>query len=454
MTTLEALQKLHGYRGAEVYLVGGFVRDYIRRKKNKDLDIVVKGLTPHEIKTFLGRYGTSKYANLTFDVPIIIFRAFGDKFEAQITLPRDGQGRFRPNNSLKEDGQHRDFSINAMYLPINYKSKNDLIDFFGGYKDIRKRLIKAVGNPNKRIAESPIRMLRAISLAARTNYRISKSVMKAIGDNSKSIGLAPVEGIREELNEIILSRKPSRYFQIMQRTGLLAIVLPELNNCVRVRQDNRYHKFDVFRHCIYTCDNIEPNLVLRWAAVLHDIGKPDTREKKKGKTTFHKHEVVSAKLTKIVLERLRFRKDDVRDITHLVRMHMYHYTREFSDAAVRRFIKKAGITEKDLDSLGDLPLFKLRKAERKGNGFKTIPVTERQHDFEKRIVEVFRGSTGFEIKDLAVNGETLMRIFNLKQSKTVGDILKHLLDKVLENPKVNTEKELIKIAAEYLYYER
>lgn len=452
INTMGVLRRLNGYHGAEVYLVGGFVRDLIRRKRNDDIDVVVKKLKPSMIKMFLNRYGTAKYANLTFGVPIILFKAFGDRSEAQITLPRDLKGNFRPGNSLKQDAECRDFTINAMYLPVGYRSKKDVIDFFGGYRDIKMRIIRAVKDPDRRINESPIRMLRAVSLAARTRYRIDKDVMHAIVRNRNLIKDAPVESVREELNEIFVSAKPSTYLKVMQKTGLLEIILPELSKCAGVRQDKKYHKFDVFKHCLYTCDYIEPSLVLRLSAVLHDIGKPDTKDMHGERTTFHKHEVVSARLAKNVLERLRYKKEIIRSVTQLVRMHMYHYTRDFTDAAVRRFIKRAGITANDLENIENIPLFKIRKAERKGNGFKTIPITERQRDFETRIKNVFKGSKGFEIEDLDIDGKILMKLFNLESGPKVGDTLTYLLDKILESPKLNTRKELIKLSAEYIYY--
>jgi len=453
MNTMEALRKLNGYHGAEVYLVGGFVRDFIRRKKNGDIDVVVRKLKPAAIKTFLSKYGNAKYANLTFGVPIILFKALGDTVEAQITLPRNIKGDFRPGNTLKQDAECRDFTINAMYLPINFKSRKDMKDYFGGYKDIRKRVIRAVKDPDQRICESPIRMLRAVSLASRTRYRIHKDLMHSMRRNRELIKLAPVEGVREELNEILLSAKPSTYLKVMHKVGLLEIVLPELDKCAGVRQDKKYHKFDVFKHCLYTCDYVEPTLELRLAAVLHDIGKPDTREVRGDRTTFHKHEVVSARLTKNLMERLRYTKELTRRVTHLIRMHMYHYTRDFTDAAVRRFIKKMGITREDLDDIESIPLFKLRRAERKGNGFKTIAVTDRQRDFESRIKAVFKKSKGFEIGDLDIDGNVLMELFNLEPGPKVGEVLNHLLDQILEAPKLNNRKELIKLAASYIYYD-
>jgi len=450
--TLEVLKRLNGFHGAEVYLVGGFVRDLIRRKRNDDLDVVIRLLGTQEIKKFLDRYGTAKFVHLTFGVPIILFKAFGDMQEAQITFPRDRDGNFTPIGNLEEDSSCRDFTINAMYLPIDFRSRNEVIDFHGGYADIRKRIIRTIRKPERVIKDSPIRLLRAVSLAARTGYRIQQPLMRAISHNRQLLRRAPVEGVRAELYKILLCRKPSTYLKVMRKLGLLEIVMPELNHCAGVRQDRKYHKYDVFKHCLYTCDHIEPDLILRLAAVLHDVGKPDTRVETKDRVTFHKHEVISVRLARRFLERLRYKKETTRKVLHLIRMHMYHYTRDFSDAAVRRFIKKVGIVQEDLDNLRNIPLFKLRRAERLGNGYKTNPVTERQLDFEKRIVEVFKESKGFEVKDLDIDGNVIMKIFNMEQSPKVGDVLAFLLERVLENPKVNERKELVKLAAEYIYY--
>lgn len=499
MGTITALKKLNGFRGAQVFFAGGYVRDFLRRKRNNDIDIVVRNIDAPQIRKFLNNYGGTKVVNLTFGVPVLLFKAFRDSLEAQIVFPRNGEGQFNPLNTLKEDAAHRDFTINAMYLPVHYRSRNELIDFFGGYRDIKKRVLSAVGNPDERIMESPIRILRALSLASRTKYRIRGDLMNSMRNHVELLKRVPAEIIRGELNKILLHDKPSRYFKMMHKLGILKVIMPELDACVGVKQDKKYHKYDVFKHCLYTCDHIDPDLVLRLAAILHDVGKPDTRKRIKGRTTFHKHEVVSTQLAKNFLQRSRYSKETIKKVLHLIRLHMYHYVNDlyvctninkkcrwqklvgqigerveihvstvvdkcpkcgskivlrsgWSDAAVRRFIRKTGITRDDLDDLGNLPLFKLRKAERKGNGFKTIPVTDRQLDFEKRIREVFEATGAFELKDLDIDGAVIMEIFNMEQSPRVGEILDYLLGKVASDKKLNNSVELVKIAAEYIYY--
>jgi len=493
LPTIEALKKLDGFHGAQVYLVGGYVRDLIRRKRNYDIDVVVRGIDYSDIRKFLNAHGKTKLINLTFDVPIILFKAFRDNIETQIALPRNRRGEFKPDNTLRSDASCRDFTINAMYLPINYKSRNDLIDFFGGYRDIKKRILVPIVDAESRIKESPIRILRALSLASRTKYRIRGDIMTAIKKHVDFLKMVPPDLIRKELNKILINDKPSRYFKIMHKLGILKIIMPELDMCVGVKQDKRYHKYDVFKHCVYTCDNIDPDLVLRLAAVLHDIGKPQTRKESGKRVTFYRHEIVSTQLAKDILQRLRYDKETTKKVLHLIRLHMYHYVNDvyvctgnniggcnclwkrlvrqtggelevcpkcgssitihngWSDAAVRRFIKKAGISRDDLDDLSSFPLFKLRAAERKGNGFKTIAVTDRQRDFEERIGEVFGKSRGLEINDLDIDGSVIMDLFNIEQSPKVGEILNYLLEKVLSEPKLNNRIELIKLAAEYIY---
>lgn len=487
METVNALKKLDGFRGAKVYFVGGYVRDLIRRKRNDDLDIVVKNISIQHMRKFLNKHGKTKVVNQSFGVPVVLFKAFRCRIGAQITFPRDKGGKFRSSNSLKGDAACRDFTINAMYLPIKSRSRNKIIDYFGGIKDVRRRVIAPVGNPDDRIKESPIRILRALSLASRTKYRIRGDLMSSMKRNVDLIRKVPPELIKNEINDILIHNKPSRYFKMMDKIGILRIIMPELAACVGVKQDKRYHKYDVFKHCLYTCDFIDPDIVLRLSALLHDIGKPITIKEYSDKITFHKHEVAGVRIAKALLQRLRYDKKTIDEVTHLIRLHMYHYVNDlyicpechwqvlavqvaeeevsvcpkcgtevtfrsgWSNTAVRRFIKRAHITEDDLDDLGNFPLFKLRKAERLGNGYKTIPVTNRQSDFEERIRTVYKESSGFDIKDLDIDGNIIMEMFNLDPSKEVGDILKYLLTKIIENPGLNNRIDLVKLAAEFIY---
>ena len=255
----------------------------------------------------------------------------------------------------------------------------------------------------------------------------------------------------KELNHVLLSYKPSKYLKLMHLLGMLKIVMPELDACIGVMQERKYHKWDVFHHCIYTCDNTTSDIVLRLAGLLHDIGKPATRELSKTKgITFHKHEMAGVKLAKRFLGNLNYDTETKKKILKLIRLHMYHYTRDYSDKAIRRFIDKAGINEENIKNLKNFPLFQLRAAERLGNGFKKIPVTGKQRDFEDRIKQVFSETTALRIDDLVVDGNNIMSIFGLKESELVGKVLNHLLDKVMGDQKLNDRTELIKLAASYI----
>jgi len=463
LKTLRALQMLDKETEADVYAVGGFVRDFLRNEKNYDLDIVVRNLPIKKIQEFLKKHGKIKMVKLSkiknsFNVQVLLFQGHKDNIIAQIKLPARGKRQIQdPNNTLRQDSLHRDYTINALYMPVLAKSRGEIIDYVGGRDDLSKQKIKAVGNAEERIKEHPTRIMRAVSLAARTGFHIDENTLYALkkGVDRGYLRKVPKEHIRNELNHVFLCKRPSKYFKLMHILGILREIMPELDNCVDVDQDKRYHKWDVFHHCLYTGDNIEPDLTLRIAGILHDIGKPPTREvtKEKG-VTFHKHDMAGVKLAKKLLTRLGYENKIKKEVLKLVRLHMYHYTRNYSDKAILRFIKKAEITEEHIDNLCEFSLFKLRAAERLGNGFKKVPVTLKQKDFEERIIKVFKKSKALRVSDLDIDGKVIMSVFNLEQSEMVGKILKYLLVRVqdasLKNQDINKRVELTKLVAEYL----
>lgn len=459
MNTIKVLQRLEKDTKAEVYLVGGFVRDYLLGGSNNDLDTVVRNLPIKRISTFLKKYGKVKFVKLSkvensFDIELLLFRAHNDTITAQIKLPTRGKTQIGDHrNTLQQDCLHRDFTMNALYLPINAKVKEEIVDHVGGIEDLNNKRIVAVGSAMDRIREHPVRIMRAVALAARTGFKLDENVLFAMSHYTSRNALDKVHAdhIRTNLNHIILSEKPSKYFKLMHVLGILKVIMPELNSCVGVPQDKRYHKWDVFHHCIFTCDNLSPELPLRLAGLLHDIGKPNTRAVSANRgVTFHKHEMVSVKLTKSLLTRLGYSNAICKEVLTLVRLHMYHYTREYSDGAVRRFIRKAGITKKDIDNISDFPLFKLRAAERLGNGYKTLAVTAKQKDFEERLIRVFKEGAALRVADLVINGKDIMSAFKLKESDKIGRIQKHLLEKVLDNKDLNNRIDLIRLAGIYL----
>lgn len=236
----------------------------------------------------------------------------------------------------------------------------------------------------------------------------------------------------------------------MNKTGIIELLIPELHKCTNCTQDKKYHKYSVFNHLLLACDYSEPNIVARLAALFHDIGKPLAKKIINGRITFHKHEVLSEKETGIILKRLHFSNKIIKKVTHLVRMHMYHYTREYTDAGIRRFIINSGLTSNEINTIEEFPLFKLRQADRIGNGYRKEVITNRQRDFENRIKEVFYKSNGYTIKDLKINGDILIQEFNLSSGKQIGKLLDYLLNIIIEDPSKNTKENLLNIVQHIL----
>jgi poly(A) polymerase/tRNA nucleotidyltransferase (CCA-adding enzyme) len=452
--TIEALRSLEKDfkpdKGTEVFIVGGFVRDLLRKKQNKDIDVVVRNITLEEVKNYLSKHGKVKELSIhhikgAAPIKFVSFTAHDDTLEAQIALTRGHKKGAKPGTgTLLKDSKFRDFTINAMYLPISTINPKKVIDYVGGKNDITAKQVLSVGNAAHKFRMSPIRIMRAFSLSARTGYKLSNHVKHAIKDCANLLKKVPGEPIRHELEEILMSSKPSVQLKQMQSLGVLKVILPELDKCFNCTQDKKHHKYDVFTHLIYTCDNADADLILRLAGLLHDIGKPESRKEiGKDKVTFYLHEVVGAKIATNILRRLKYSEAIIKEVTHLIRMHMYHYTRDYTDAGVRRFIIKAGIEKHHLDNLSNFPLFKLRQAERLGNGFKKNPITPRQKDFQDRITRVFNESSGLTIKDLAINGNDVMSLFRIDPGPEIGKLLKKLIELVLEDPDLNDRKVLL-----------
>jgi len=452
MQIIRILKKLERETVAEVYYSGSFVREIIRRKSPKDIEIVVRNLQLKDLIKYFRKYGDILETN---NRSYLIFLPKKNNVKIKIFLPNKN-GRYSPYFTLYDDAYSRDFTINAMFLPVTSRIKKNLIDYFDGLPDIRSRKIKTIKSAKQSIQKNPLNMLRAVSLSAETGYKIDSNLFYVIKSNYLLISKLLRSEIRDELIKILLSNKPSKYIRILHKLNLLNEIIPELVISIGVTQNEKYHKYDVFTHCVYACDNTNPDLTLRLAALLHDIGKPQTREEKIDKNgitkvTFYNHEVVSSKIAKRVLKRLRFSNKIISEVTDLVYLHMYNYEpEEWTESAVRRFIKKAKITSEQLKDLPNLPIFLLRRADRLANGHSLKAISYRQRLFEKNIKEVYNKSKALNIEDLSIDGSAIMDKFNLKPGPTIGHILNHLLSIVIEDQKMNTEELLINAASDYL----
>jgi poly(A) polymerase/tRNA nucleotidyltransferase (CCA-adding enzyme) len=361
--------------------------------------------------------------------------------------------------NIKDDLSRRDFTLNAMALAIkkellkkiftknkkikeNYQlNPNDwqLIDEFNGYQDLKNNLIRTVGKPQQRFTEDALRMLRAIRLAVQLKMHLEKSTYLSIKENKDSLRFVSFERIGAEIMKILASPQPAEGIKLLDETGLLNYIIPELKLGKNMNQPG-HHTTDVWVHsldALAACPSADP--IVRLAALLHDIGKPETYEEKNQEITFYNHEVLGARIASKIAKRLRLSKKDVQRIFVLVRYHMFYYQPEHSDASIRRFIKRVGL--ENIDDILDL-----REGDRLGSGAKKT--SWRLEEFKERIIEQL--NQPMDLNDLAINGQDLIKEFKLKPSRLIGEILNELLEKVLQNPQLNNKKILLKEAKKIL----
>lgn len=336
--------------------------------------------------------------------------------------------------SLEEDLARRDFTINAMaYDPITHR----LEDPMGGREDLKKSLVRAVGDPAERFGEDGLRPLRALRFAAQLGFEIEPATLAAIPGTLDRFLLVSAERIRDEFSKILLSPRPSRGLELMEKTGMLGAVLPELSAARGVEQKG-FHRFDVLDHLFLATDATPPDIVLRLSALFHDAGKPETKlVGTDGIASFHRHEELSGTMAEAALKRLKFPNATIDAVAHLVRQHMFFYDETWTDAAVRRFVARVGE-----DSIE--PLFALRLAD--GTAMTGIPVDPRSLEpFRRRIEVVLAQSRALGVKDLAIGGEDLAGL-GIPRGPEMGKMLFALLETVLDDPGQNTKEQLCVIA--------
>ncbi|MCA9368681.1 MAG: HDIG domain-containing protein [Pseudomonadales bacterium] len=358
--------------------------------------------------------------------------------------------------SLKEDVDRRDFTINALALEIDQafctsilekKETSEytqvpaeaytLIDYHEGITDLKNGLIRTVGNPNKRFMEDALRILRAIRFSVQLNMQIEDETYAAIETHAKLLQNISWERIRDEFLKMLASNYPREAIEILDACGCLEYLLPELLLGKGVEQGG-HHTTDVWEHslaALETCPSKDP--IVRLATLIHDIGKPDTFKRINGQPTFYNHEVVGAHMAKSICRRLKLSKEETERIFILVRNHMFYYQPENTDASIRRFMRKVGLN--NIDDILDL-----REGDRLGSGAKKT--SWRLEEMKQRMVEQLHQP--FAIKDLAINGHDLMNELGLKPGPRLGEILQQLFEEVLEDPELNTREALLEKAKE------
>jgi putative nucleotidyltransferase with HDIG domain len=422
-----------GDAGKACYLVGGALRDYLLGREVSDFDVATDA-RPEEV---MRAYRRVVPTGIRHGTVTVLF----DGLEIEVTTFRTessySDGRHPDSiefaSTIEEDLSRRDFTVNAMAFDL---SSRTLLDPHGGRRDLSRRLVRAVGDPLERFSEDGLRPLRAIRIASQLDFDIDAATLAAIRPSIGRFRAVSAERVREELQKILLSPVPSRGLRELETTGLLAEISPELASCRGVEQRGM-HVFDVLDHLYATVDAAAPELVLRLAALLHDIGKPEAKVERPGEApTFHRHEEFSGRDAEAFMKRLRFPNAVAEEVAHLVRNHMFSYDEAWSDAAVRRFLARVGIGSLDR-------LFALRIAD--GTGIIGRPVDPRSLDaLRDRIAGVLAAHEAFGLSDLAIKGGDLASI-GVPPGPKMGAMLKELLETVIDDPSLNDRERLLEI---------
>jgi len=429
----------------EAYLVGGCVRDLLRKAEPEDWDVATNA-NPKEIgKIFLRSFTDNKFGTVTVltvskdpklkEIEITPFRT-----EEKYTDKRHPD-KVKWAKTIEEDLARRDFTINALATGLE-GSELKIVDPFGGQKDLKNKIIRAVGKAEDRFSEDALRMLRAVRFATIFGFNIEEKTSQAIKKNSPWLQAISKERIRDELLKIIMAEKAADGIGFLREMGLLKYIIPELEEGYKVSQ-NKHHIYDCYEHALLSLKYAAKkdfNKYVKIAALLHDIGKPRAKRGEGSDATFYGHEVVGAKMTAQILNRLRFSKKDIERIVKLVRYHLFYYNvDEVSEASVRRLVRQVGIENMD-------ELLEVRMADRIGSG---CPKAEPYKLRHLRYIIERVSQDPISVKTLKVNGNNIIKILNTSAGPKIGWILDVLLGCVLIDPKKNKkdflEKEVKKL---------
>lgn len=419
------------------WVVGGSVRDLLLRRAVSDWDLAtdarpeeVMGLFPKAIPTGIA-HGT---------VTVVMSGA-----HYEVTTLR-GEGAYtdgrRPDavhfvDDIVADLARRDFTVNAIALEPEHGT---VVDPFGGLGDLEARVLRAVGDANERFAEDGLRVLRAARFVATLELSLDAGTEAAIEPNLPTFRKVSPERVRDEWLKAMKAVRPSRAFEVMRRTGILGVTCPELLEGVALPQ-NRYHAFDVWEHTMQCLDACAGDPILRLAALLHDVGKPRTRafSDKTDDYTFYQHELVGADLANAIALRLRLSNDERARVVHLVRQHIFFHTDEWSDATVRRWLRRVGP-----DHVSSL--FALNEADIRAKGRDIDGDLASLARLKEHVAKVLADGAALSVRDLAIDGRILMAELGLSPGRRVGELLAALLEEVTANPELNEAGVLLERA--------
>ncbi|MFK0178472.1 CCA tRNA nucleotidyltransferase [Streptomyces xanthochromogenes] len=420
--------------GFSLALVGGSVRDALLGRLGNDLDFttdarpedVLKLVRPWadavwEVGIAFGTVGCQKNG---YQIEVTTYRS--EAYDRSSRKPEVSYG-----DSIEEDLVRRDFTVNAMAVALPQK---EFVDPYGGLEDLAARVLRTPGTPEESFSDDPLRMMRAARFAAQLDFEVAPEVVSAMTDMSGRIEIVSAERVRDELNKLLISAHPKKGLRLLVDTGLADYVLPELP-ALRLESDEHHRHKDVYEHSLIVLDqaiDLEqdgPDLVLRLAALLHDVGKPRTRRfESDGRVSFHHHEVVGAKMTKKRMAALKYSNEMVKDVSKLVELHLRFHgygTGEWTDSAVRRYVRDAGPL---LDRL-----HKLTRSDCTTRNKRKAAALSRAYDgLEERIAELQQQEELDSIRP-DLDGNQIMQILGVGPGPAIGQAYKHLLELRLEN---------------------
>ncbi|MCX6766821.1 MAG: HD domain-containing protein [Candidatus Moranbacteria bacterium] len=468
---IEIIQKLEA-AGFEAYVVGGCVRDLMMDVEPKDWDVTTNAKPEEVMKIFPDSFYENQFGTVGIKSEVGVVEVTTYRIESKYSDKR------RPDKvefakTLKEDLSRRDFTINALALRITNKSpalssassadspepgSYKIIDLYGGQKDLKNKIIRAVGNPNERFDEDALRMMRAVRFAVtlggdvkikRTDgprklskkmpFEIEEETKKAIVKNAKNLKFIALERIQDELNKIMISDFAAEGIELLRELKLLQYIIPELEKGYGVGQ-NRHHIYTIYEHSILALKNCPSSkLEVRLATLFHDIAKPETKRGEGAFSTFYNHDHVGARVVEKILKRLKYSTDVIKKVRLLVDNHMFYYNvEEVGASSVRRLVRKVGL--ENIDDLIDV-----RVGDRLGSGVpKAVPYKLRH--FKYMVDKI--SSDPLSVKMLKIDGNDLMKGLKLKAGPMLGAILDVLLSEVIENPEENKKEILLKRAKE------
>jgi tRNA nucleotidyltransferase (CCA-adding enzyme) len=420
--------------GFRAWVVGGSLRDLLMERSPKDWDLATSA-TPQQVMRLFSRVVPTGIEHGTVTV------LWGDTSYEVTTLR--GEGAYsdarRPDRvefilDIERDLARRDFTINALaYDPL----EDRLLDPFGGLADMSAGVLRTVGRPEDRFAEDGLRVLRAARFLATLELSIEAHTREAITSALDAFRRVSPERVRDEWLRTMQAREPSRGFELMRETGILSVSCPELVEQAGCEQ-NRFHAYDVWTHSMKCMDACDQGPLHRVAGLLHDLGKPRTRalSDKTSDYTFYNHEVVGARMADVWLKRYRFSNEQRERVVHLIRHHLVCYSDDWSDGAVRRFVRRVGREHTDA-------LLELARADALAKGREVQAELAALQRLRARIEQAEQAGAAFGLRDLAVDGSDVMQRLAVPPGRIVGTVLEALLERVLDRPELNEREALL-----------